>query len=205
MGLVVRGGLRVEGEVEGATFMTVNHLDTDGLEAGIDYILDTPDDKGLVRMIVSRPETGIRKILKSASLDTIEGLIGDNWKDRGSSSTSDKSADPETQITIMNSRVIELIAHSSDRWKLAGDQLFIEIDISRNNLPPGSKLKVGSAIIEVSGKPHTGCQKFSQRFGLDALKFVSTPMARELCFRGINARVMKSGIVTVGDIVNKVL
>ena len=204
MGLVVRGGLRVEGEVKGA-IMTVNHLDMNGLEAGIDYILDTPADKGLVRMIVSRPETGIRKILKSASLDTIEGLIGDNWKDRGSSSTSDKSADPETQITIMNSRVIELIAHSSDRWKLAGDQLFIEIDISRNNLPPGSKLKVGSAIIEVSGKPHTGCQKFSQRFGLDALKFVSTPMARELCFRGINARVMKSGIVTVGDIVNKVL
>ena len=204
MGLVVRGGLRVEGEVKGA-IMTVNHLDMNGLEAGIDYILDTPADKGLVRMIVSRPETGIRKILKSASLDTIEGLIGDNWKDRGSSSTSDKSADPETQITIMNSRVIELIAHSSDRWKLAGDQLFIEIDISRNNLPPGSKLKVGSAVIEVSGKPHTGCQKFSQRFGLDALKFVSTPMARELCFRGINARVMKSGIVTVGDIVNKVL
>ena len=204
MELVVRGGLRVEGEVKGA-IMTVNHLDMNGLEAGIDYILDTPADKGLVRMIVSRPETGIRKILKSASLDTIEGLIGDNWKDRGSSSTSDKSADPETQITIMNSRVIELIAHSSDRWKLAGDQLFIEIDISRNNLPPGSKLKVGSAIIEVSGKPHTGCQKFSQRFGLDALKFVSTPMAQELCFRGINARVVKSGIVTVGDIVNKIL
>ena len=204
MGLVVRGALRVEGEDKGA-IMTVNHLDMNGLEAGIDYILDTPADKGLVRMIVSRPETGIRKILKSASLDTIEGLIGDNWKDRGSSSTSDKSADPETQITIMNSRVIELIAHSSDRWKLAGDQLFIEIDISRNNLPPGSKLKVGSAIIEVSGKPHTGCQKFSQRFGLDALKFVSTPMAQELCFRGINARVVKSGIVTVGDIVNKIL
>ena len=184
--------------------MAVNHLDMNGLEAGIDYILDTPDDKGLVHMIVSRPETGIRKILKSASLDTIEGLIGDNWKDRGSSSTSDKSADPETQITIMNSRVIELIAQTNDRWKLAGDQLFIEIDISRNNLPPGSKLKVGSAVIEVSGKPHTGCQKFSQRFGLDALKFVSTPMGQELCFRGINARVMKSGIVTVGDVVNKV-
>jgi len=184
--------------------MAVNHLDMNGLEAGIDYILDTPDDKGLVHMIVSRPETGIRKILKSASLDTIEGLIGDNWKDRGSSSTSDKSADPETQITIMNSRVIELIAQTNDRWKLAGDQLFIEIDISRNNLPPGSKLKVGSAVIEVSGKPHTGCQKFSQRFGLDALKFVSTPMGQELCLRGINARVMKSGIVTVGDVVNKV-
>ena len=94
--------------------MTVKHLDTNELEAGINYILDTPDDKGLVRMIVSRPETGIRKILKSASLDIIEGLIGDNWKDRGSSSTSDKSADPETQVTIMNSRVIELIAQSSD-------------------------------------------------------------------------------------------
>ena len=183
--------------------MTINHLDTNELEAGINYILDAPDDKGLVCMIVSRPEIGIRKILKNASLDTNEGLIGDNWKDRGSSSTPDKSANSETQITVMNSRVIELIAHSDDRWKLAGDQLFIDMDMSRSNLPPGSKLKVGSAVIEVSEKPHTGCQKFSQRFGLDALKFISTPMGREQCFRGINARVMKSGIVTVGDIVIK--
>jgi MOSC domain-containing protein YiiM len=183
--------------------MNVKHLNMNELEEGINYIVQTPDDKGPVRMIVSRPETGIRKILNSASLDTIKGLIGDNWKDRGSSGTPKKSANPETQITIMNSRVIDLIAHSSDRWKLAGDQLFIEMDISRNNIPPGSQLKIGSAVIEVSEKPHTGCQKFSERFGLHALIFVSTPLGLELCFRGINARVLKSGIVTVGDIVNK--
>ena len=183
--------------------MNVKHLNMNELEAGINYILQTLDDKGPVCMIVSRPEIEIRKILNSASLDTIEGLIGDNWKHRGSSDTPNKSANPETQITIMNCRVIDLIAQSRERWKLAGDQLFIDMDISRNNLPPGSQIKMGSTVLEVSAKPHTGCKKFSDRFGLDALKFVSTPRGRELCLRGINARVLKTGVVKIGDIVTK--
>ena len=183
--------------------MTVNHVKMSQLELGLDHILDSPKDNGIVQLIVSRPEIEIRKILNVAKLDKEFGLIGDNWSDRGNSSTPDNSSDIEDQLTIMNSRVISLITPSSEHWQLAGDQLYIDMDLSRNNLVPGSQIKIGSAIVEVSKKPHTGCKKFSNRFGLDVLKFVSTPLGRELALRGINTRIVQSGIVRTGDVVKK--
>jgi hypothetical protein len=173
------------------------------LEARLDDIRDAPKDAGVVHLIVRRPETLEREILDEGQLDTAEGLVGDNWRARGSGQTADGSADPECQITIMNSRVTDLVAQDKDRWHLAGDQLYVEMDISRENLPPGTRLGIGDAVLEVSAKPHTGCGKFVERFGADAMKFVNSAVGREMCLRGINTWVIQQGAVSVGDVVRK--
>jgi MOSC domain-containing protein YiiM len=132
-----------------------------------------------------------------------EGLVGDNWRIRGSSRTADGSAHPDMQLTLMNARLIALVAQSRERWPLAGDQLYVDLDLSADNLPPGSHLALGTAVIEVSAQPHTGCQKFVERFGLDAMKFVNSPAHKHLHLRGINARVVRSGVIRVGDVAKK--
>ena len=183
--------------------VTIQHLTTEQLEAGLDDIRDAPKDAGVVHLIVRRPETLEREILDEGQLDTVEGLVGDNWKARGSGQTADGSADPECQITIMNSRVTQLVAQDKDRWHLAGDQFYVEMDISKENLPAGTRLAIGDAVLEVSAKPHTGCGKFVERFGADAMKFVNSAIGREMCLRGINTWVIQSGAVSVGDTVRK--
>ena len=183
--------------------VAIQHLSMTELEAGLDDIRDAPKDTGVVQLIVRRPETLDREVLDEGQLDTVEGLVGDNWKARGSGQTADGSADPECQITIMNSRVTDLVAQDKDRWHLAGDQFYVEMDISRENLPPGTQLAIGDAVLQVSAKPHTGCGKFVQRFGADAMKFVNSAIGRELCLRGINTWVIKPGAVAVGDVVRK--
>lgn len=155
-------------------------------------------------MIVRRPAVDEREVVQAGELDTEAGLVGDNWRTRGSGSTVDGSADPVRQITVMNSRCIALVAGEVGRWPLAGDQLYVDYDLSVDNLPPGTRLAVGSAIIEVSEAPHTGCSKFSGRFGMDALRFVNSPEGRRLRLRGMNARVVRSGSVRRGDAVEKI-
>lgn len=179
------------------------YLSAKALEAGLPAVLQSPKDSGPVMMIVCRPDVDQRKLLQAARLDTDKGLVGDNWLERGSSSTSDGSADPEMQLNIMNSRVIDLVASSKDRWPLAGDQIFVDIDLSKDNLPVGTRLQLGDAIIEVTAPPHTGCKKFVARFGLEAMKFVNSRHGKSLCLRGINARVVKSGTFAVGDSARK--
>ena len=185
------------------TTASVKHLSMDELQAGLDDIRQAPADNGALHMIVRRPDTGEREILDEGALDTTEGLVGDNWRARGSNSTDDGSADPECQITIMNSRVADLVAQDRDRWHLAGDQLYVEMDISRENLPPGTRLAVGDAVLQVSAKPHTGCGKFVHRFGADAMKFVNSAIGRDLCLRGINTWVIQPGKIAAGDVVRK--
>ena len=180
-----------------------DHLTMEQLEAGLNHIRRSPKDGGPVVMIVGRPEENAREVAAEGELDVDAGLAGDNWKTRGSTSTPDGSADPVAQITIMNSRVLALLARSEERWKLSGDQLIIDMDMSIEGLPPGTRLGVGSAVIEVSEKPHTGCGKFAGRFGADALRFVSTPTGRSLRLRGVNTRVVRSGTVRVGDVVER--
>jgi MOSC domain-containing protein YiiM len=158
-----------------------------------------PRQLGTVRLIVRRPAVDEREVVSEAQLDVDEGLVGDNWRVRGSSSTAEGAAHPEAQITVMNARAAAGLAGDLDRWPLAGDQLYVDFDISEENLPPGTRVLVGDAEIEVSAKPHTGCSKFSARFGKDALRLVSTPNGRSLRLRGMNARVTKSGTVRVGD------
>lgn len=182
----------------------VTHLDSEQLDAGLDDIRRSPADNGTLLMIVRRPDVGRREVLTEGKLDVEEGLAGDTWKDRGSTSTPDGSANPEAQVTIINSRTLDLMAQSEERWPLAGDQLVIDIDMSMENLPAGAQLSIGSAVIEISEKPHTGCVKFADRFGNDALRFVSTPMGRDMRLRGVNTRVVQSGTVRTGDTVAKV-
>ena len=107
-------------------------------------------------------------------------------------------------MTIINSRALDLMAQSEDRWQLSGDQLVVDIDLSMENLPSGTQLSIGSAVLEISEKPHTGCVKFADRFGKDALRFVSTPMGQEMRLRGVNTRVVQSGTIRAGDTVAKV-
>jgi hypothetical protein len=183
---------------------TLNHLTMEQLEASLDHIRQSPNDNGVLELIVARPRIDERKPLTQAKLTVELGLVGDNWSTRGSSSMPDGSANPEMQMTIMNSRVVELVAQLKERWPLAGDQLFIDMDLSKTNLPAGSRLSIGSAVIEVTAPPHNGCKKFVSRFGLDAMKFVNSPIGKELCLRGVHARVVQSGVVRVGEIARKV-
>lgn len=182
---------------------SAGHLDLEELEAGLDYIRQSPNDQGPVKMIVRRPDTDKREALTHAELDTAEGLIGDNWRRRGSSRMADGSAHPGMQLNIMNARVIALVARTEDRWPLAGDQIYVDLNLSKQNLPAGTQLRLGSAIIEVTGIPHMGCKKFVARFGLEAMKFVNSGLGKQLCLRGINARVVESGSFEVGDLVAK--
>jgi hypothetical protein len=181
----------------------VKHLSLEELEAGLDEIRRSPKDEGVLKMIVRRPEVDGREVLDVGELDLVEGLVGDNWRTRGSSMTPDGSAHPDTQLNIMNSRVIALLAQDKERWQLAGDQLYVDLDLSAENLPPGSRLAVGSALIEVTAQPHTGCKKFAERFGADATRFVNSSAGKELKLRGINAKIVQPGIVRVGDTVRR--
>jgi MOSC domain-containing protein YiiM len=177
----------------------MHHLPLARLEAGLDQILDSPRDDGLVVLLVRRPATGVRELPATAMLDPAAGLVGDNWLARGSRSTPDGSADPQRQVTVMNARVAELVAGGTDRMPLAGDQVYVDLDISIDNLPAGSLLAVGDAVLEVSEAPHTGCAKFVERFGADAMRFVNSRAGRQLRLRGLNARVVQPGTVRPGD------
>ena len=155
-------------------------------------------------MIVRRPDVGEREVLDAGELDIAEGLVGDNWRRRGSGQTDDGTAHPDMQLNLMNSRVIALVAQSGDRWALAGDQFFVDLDLAMENLPAGTRLEMGSAVIEVSAVPHLGCRKFVARFGLEAMKFVNSRRGKKLCLRGINAKVVKAGRVDTGDRIRRV-
>jgi hypothetical protein len=183
----------------------VQHLAMDELEAGLDHIRQSPKDVGVLELIVRRPQREEREVLAEGRLDLAEGLVGDNWRARGSSSTADGSAHPDMQLNIMNARAIALVAQDRERWQLAGDQLYVDLDLSAANLPPGTRLAIGEAVVEVTDKPHTGCKKFVARFGLDAMKFVNSPVGRELHLRGINARVVQPGLIRAGDSVRRIV
>ena len=146
----------------------------------------------------------VRHPREHGELDLAEGLIGDNWRARGNKHTVDGSANLNAQITVMKARMIELLAQEEERWSLAGDQLYIDLDLSDDNIPPGTRLAIGSAIIEVSAIPHTGCKKFSSRFGVEAMKFVNSPEGKRLHLRGINTKIVQAGVIHVGDIVKKI-
>ncbi len=169
------------------------------LETMLDDIRDAPAETGVVQLIVRRPAVDEREVVSEIFLDVVEGLVGDSWRTRGNRHTPDGSADPEAQLTVMNARAADAIAGDVSRWPLAGDQVYADFDIGVEHLPPGTRLTIGDAEIEVSEKPHTGCAKFSARFGADALRFVNSPEGRRLRLRGMNTRIIKSGTVRVVD------
>ncbi len=187
-----------------ATHEEIQHLTTVELEAGLEHIRQAPRDHGTLELIVRRPAVDAREVLDVGRLDAATGLAGDTWQVRGSSRTANGTAHPDMQLNIMNARAVALLAQDKARWPLAGDQLYVDLDLSDANLPPGTQLAIGAAIVEVTDQPHTGCEKFMARFGADALKFVNSPVGKELHLRGINARVVQAGDIRTGDVVRKV-
>ena len=181
----------------------IKHLSTPDLEAGLEQIRNSPKNQSVLDMIVSRPEEDAREIMELADLDVVVGLVGDTWQDRPSARSGDGKAHPDMQITLMNSRVADLVAQSKERWPLSGDQLFADLDLSKTNVPPGTRISVGKAVLEATDQPHTGCKKFASRFGVDALKFISAPTTEVLQLRGINLKVVEGGEIKPGDIVKK--
>jgi MOSC domain-containing protein YiiM len=173
------------------------------LDQHLDDVRAAPSDTGRLELIVRRPAVDAREVLDEAVLDVDGGLVGDSWLARGSSRTPDGSANPDSQVTIISTRVLAAIEPDRSRWPLAGDQLYVDFDLAAEHLPAGTQLAVGSAVVEVSETPHTGCAKFSARFGSDALRWINNPTGRELRMRGLNARVVQGGTVRVGDRVTR--
>jgi hypothetical protein len=181
----------------------VKHPNAADLEAGLADVRASPADAGRVELIVRRPAVDEREVLDVGVLHSAVGLVGDTWPTRASSSTEDGSANPARQLTLMNARAAQLVSGGVERWSLAGDQLYVDFDLSVDNVPAGSRLAVGSAVIELTDQPHLGCVKFSGRFGPDALRFVNSPVGRQLRLRGANARVVVDGTVRIGDEIRK--
>ncbi|HET9509130.1 MAG TPA: MOSC domain-containing protein [Gaiellaceae bacterium] len=176
------------------------HPTTAELEAGLEHVRGAPADVGRVELVLRRPTEGEREILEAAELTPEDGVVGDRWS-RG---RRHRPPNPETQLTLMSARAAELVsAGQRQRWALAGDQLYVDLDLSEANLPTGTRLAVGSAVVELTPPPHTGCKKFVQRFGLDAMRFVNSPEGRSLRLRGANARVVERGLVRPGDEIRK--
>ena len=178
-------------------------LTTVDLEASLEHLQAAPADGGTLAMIVRRPTVDHREIIEEGELDLATGLVGDNWRAKGSSSSQDGKAHPDKQLTVMNVRCAALLAEEDrERMALAGDQLYVDLDIGVDNLPAGTRLALGTAIIEMTEPPHTGCAKFRARFGDDALRFVNSPEGKALRLRGANAKVVQPGVVRQGDAIS---
>lgn len=180
------------------------HLTTAEIEAGLDHVRASPSDHGTLELIVQRPEVDARVVLAEAELNVEEGLAGDNWNQRSSSRTEGGGPHPDMQLNIMNARILAQLAGTPERMALAGDQLIVDLDLSESNLPAWTKLAIGDAVIEITDQPHQGCAKFTQRFGLDAYRFVNSELGTELHLRGVNARVVTPGAIRQGDTIRKI-
>lgn len=187
--------------MDGLLFDT--HITAAEIESAIQNVLDSPKNNGRIEMIVRRPKVNKREVVDHGVLEIENGLVGDNWLTRGSSRTSNGLGHPEMQLNLMNYRFAELIAGDRQRVPLAGDQIFVDLDLGGENLPVGTQISVGNAAIEVTAIPHLGCKKFVERFGLDAMKYANSDFGRRHNLRGINAKVVKSGNIANGDLIRR--
>lgn len=181
----------------------MQHLSLEELRQGLDEIRRSPKDRGVLKAIVIRPETDARVLLQRCELSPDGGVHGDNWAKGCWMSLPDGRPHPDVQVTLMNVRSIALIAKEEARWSLTGDNLFVDLDLSEDNLPPGTRLSIGSALLEITDVPYKGCKKFAERFGVDATRFVNGREGLRLHLRGIYARIVEPGVVAVGDLMAK--
>ena len=182
----------------------MEHRTAEELSAGLDDVRAAPTDVGTVELIVRRPGFGEREVLSEGVLDPAVGLVGDTWDVRPSKRTPDGSPHPDMQLNLIGARFSRLLSSDVDHRALAGDQLHLDLDLSEDNLPPGTRLALGDAVIEITEQPHRGCPKFRERFGVEALRLVNSPEGRALHLRGVNAKVVTAGVVRTGDRVLKV-
>lgn len=190
-------------DADPSSSLTARHLSLEELQEGLGDILRSPQDRGLLRAIVIRPEVDARVALRECELSPDGGVHGDDWAKGCWMSLPDGRPHPDVQVTLMNARTIALIAQDEARWPLAGDNLFVDLDLSGENLPPGTRLSVGSALLEITAVPHKGCKKFAERYGVDATRFVNSREGLRLHLRGIYAKIVEPGVVAVGDVIQK--
>lgn len=179
------------------------HATTADLLAGLPQVQAAPAQHGQLRGIIRRPDTDVREVLEAGELTAAAGLVGDRWAARCTRRLPSGALNPDTQLTLMNVRMLALLTRDESRWPEAGDNLLVDLDLSQANLPVGQRLRIGSAILEITAEPHNGCAKFSRRFGPEALKFVNSPAGKALHLRGVYAQVVADGHVRVGDTITK--
>jgi MOSC domain-containing protein YiiM len=189
--------------VDIATASVPAPITTAELEAALEWIRGAPVDGGRLELIVRRPAIDEREVLAEGVVDREVGLTGDNWPSKPSTSSPDGGPNPERQLTLMNARIAALVARSAERMALSGDQLYVDLDLSMASAPAGTRLAIGTAVIELTEPPHLGCEKFVSRFGQEAMRFVNSSVGRSLRLRGANAKVVTGGVVRVGDAVTK--
>ena len=183
--------------------MPATTMTTDQLDALVDHVAAAPSEIGTVELVVARPATGARLVLDVGELRPGVGLVGDNYLERGSSKPGGGPADPLAELNLMSARALEAVAGADrERWPLAGDQLIVDFDLSAANCPAGTRLAVGAATIEVTTKPHTGCAKFADRYGIDAARWINS--RKDLRLRGVCAIVVVPGAVSPGDAIARV-
>jgi len=162
----------------------------------LDHVKASPKDGGVLKLIVLRLPDEQRQTPPRATLSAEHGVTGDRWSLK-------TNPDPLVQVSVMNSRFLEVIAGETERMNLAGDNLIIDLDLHIDNLPTGTRLRIGQALLEVTDSPHTGCKKFQRRYGKDALDITNTPEGSAMRLRGLLARVIRGGEVQVGDTIHK--
>jgi MOSC domain-containing protein YiiM len=182
---------------------TALHFSETELKARLPDVLQSPANNGILVQIVARPDKELRELRERSEVTPQDGLPGDRWARYCTRKLPDGSLNPDTQLTLMNSRAVAMVAGEKERWALAGDNLLVDLDLSESNLPAGQRLKLGGAILEITAQPHTGCAKFSSRFGVDALKFVNSLEGKKLRLRGIHACVIEAGMIAAGDRIEK--
>lgn len=176
--------------------MEAEYLTSEQIEAELSDVLASSQDRGKLEAIVIRPEQNQREHREAVYLSPEGGVEGDRW------STSE--GDRRAQVSLMNARLLRLIARDEERMSLAGDNLIVDLDLSETNIRAGQKLMIGEALLEVTDLAHTGCDKFAERFGPDAVRYINATERKSLHLRGLYARVLKAGTVRVGDVVQKV-
>jgi len=175
------------------------------LTDGFDVLQAAPTEVGTLSLVVRRPAAGERELLEEGVVDEADGLVGDNWLSRATSRAVAAGRHLDAQLTVMSSRMVGLIAADPAEQALAGDQLYVDLDLSHDNLPTGTRLAIGAtAVIEVTAKPHNGCKKFLRHFGEEVVQFVNSELGKAMRLRGLNARVVTGGVVRPGDVVRKV-
>ncbi len=182
----------------------LQHLTTEQLHDGLPFIRQSPEDHGVLKALVIRPSVDERLSLQHVELSPEGGVHGDAWANGSWKTLPDGRPHPDVQVTLTNARFMDLIAQDENRWSLSGDNLFVDFDLSHENLAPGQRLALGTTLLEVTAVPHNGCKKYAQRFGKDAVRFVNTPHGKALRLRGIYAKVIQAGVVTVSDLISKI-